>query len=422
MYARAALAGVALGLAALFVFGFRADGLPFIPGSAYSDSVTSHFPAALFLRDTVLTQREMPLWRETFMAGAPFAANPLNKTAYPPQWLALLLPPVLLVNALLLGHVALAAAGMAWWARSAGVSHAGAALAALAYALAPRMIAHGGAGHVDIIYALAWLPWLFGAAGRLGRTGEMRWVLACGLSAALLVLSDVRVSLFGLATALALFAAQRPARRAWRRGGAALALGAAACCGVWLPLAGWWPALSRGALTTAEAGVFSLPAGALIGLALPGQSGNPEMLVYAGLPVLVLALLALARRWHALWGYALLLAIALLWALGVNTPLWAALMDAVPVLRVFRVPARAWLIAAALLPLLAGMGLDDVLLRPRLGRGARLLVVAGMAAALCAGAFGLGAEIVVGSGFAASTPDETHGSPEGQQPGEPDKT
>lgn len=389
MYARAVLGGVALGLAALLIFGFRVDGLPFIPGSQYSDSATSHYPAALFLRDTVLTQREIPLWRETIMAGAPFAANPLNKTGYPPQWLALLLPPVVHVNVLLLGHVVLAAAGMAWWARGVGVSRAGAALAALAYALAPRMIAHGGAGHVDIVYALAWLPWLFGAAVRLGRTGDLRWMLTCGLAAALLVLSDVRVSLFGMATALALFAAQRPAGRAWRRGGMALALAAVASCGVWLPLAGWWPYLSRGALTTAEAGVFSLPAGALIGLALPGQSGNPELLVYAGLPVLVLALLALAPRWRRLWGYALLLAIALIWALGVNTPLWTALVDSVPALRVFRVPARAWLIVAALLPLLAGMGLDEMLLRPVLRRAARLLVVAALAAALCAGAFAL---------------------------------
>lgn len=383
------MAGVALGIAALIVLGFRADGLPFIPGSAYSDSVTAHFPAALFLRDTVLTQREFPVWRETLMAGAPFAANPLNKTAYPPQWLALALPPVLHLNVLLLAHVALAAAGMGWWARSAGVSREGAALAALAYALAPRLIAHGGAGHVDIVYALAWLPWLFGAAARLARTGALRWALACGLSAALLVLSDVRVSVFGLAAALALFLAARPTGAALRRGVAALALAVAGCVGVWAPLAGWWPYLSRGALTTAEAGLYSLPPGALIGLALPGQVGNPEVLVYAGLPVLALAALALARRWRVLRVYVLLLAIALVWALGANTPLWTALADAVPALRVFRVPARAWLIVAAVLPLLAGMGLDEMLLRPQLSRAGRLLALAALASAVSGGVFAL---------------------------------
>lgn len=68
---------------------FDPDGLPFQPGAHFSDAATSHWPAALHLRRSVLEDGAFPLWRPLLMGGQPFAANPLNKVGYPPQWLAL---------------------------------------------------------------------------------------------------------------------------------------------------------------------------------------------------------------------------------------------------------------------------------------------------------------------------------------------
>src|SRR5215207_3619211 len=84
-----------MGSVFLLATGFRPAALPFNPGAPFSDAVISHWPAALYLRESVLLRGEFPIWRETILAGAPFAANPLNKTAYPLQWFVLFLPPAL---------------------------------------------------------------------------------------------------------------------------------------------------------------------------------------------------------------------------------------------------------------------------------------------------------------------------------------
>ena len=158
---------VGLGVAFLLASGFRPDTLPYNPGATFSDAVTSHLPAAQFLRSAVLEQHTFPLWRETIMAGQPFAADPLNKTAYPLQWIALLLPPVYHLDFMIALHLLIAGAGMWLWARSLGLGEWAAGISALAYALAPRVIGHTGAGHLDLLYALAWFPFLMWSVGRI---------------------------------------------------------------------------------------------------------------------------------------------------------------------------------------------------------------------------------------------------------------
>src|SRR4026207_2132684 len=99
---RLKLALVSWGALMLVLLGIRVDWLPFFRGETrYSDAVTSHWPNALFLRESILERGQFPVWRETTMAGQPFTANPLNKTAYPLQWLVLLLPPTLHLNLLI---------------------------------------------------------------------------------------------------------------------------------------------------------------------------------------------------------------------------------------------------------------------------------------------------------------------------------
>ncbi|MFN8451120.1 MAG: hypothetical protein U0521_21715 [Anaerolineae bacterium] len=149
---------IVLGMVFLLLDGFRPDALPYTPGGVYSDAATSHLPAAQFLRRSVVDEHEFPLWRDTILAEQPFAADPLNKTAYPLQWLVLILPPVLHLDLMIVLHLLIAGAGMWVWARALGLRDEAAALSALAYALAPRVIGHIGAGHLDLLYALAWFP------------------------------------------------------------------------------------------------------------------------------------------------------------------------------------------------------------------------------------------------------------------------
>ncbi len=103
---------LAVSLAAfLLLVGLGPDALPFQPGAPYSDAAISHWPNALFLRHSVLDDHALPLWRPLLMSGQPFAANPLNKVWYPPQWLVLLIAPALHLTILTWLHLLIAGVG-----------------------------------------------------------------------------------------------------------------------------------------------------------------------------------------------------------------------------------------------------------------------------------------------------------------------
>ena len=279
---------VGCGVLLLVIAGFTPYGLPFLPGATFSDAVTSHWGAALFTRETVLSG-EYPLWRETILGGMPFAANPLNKTAYPLQWLVLILPATVHLNVMIVLHVALAGVGMWQWARVHDIREEGAALAVLAYMLSPRLVAHLGAGHLDIVYALGWLPWLMWLLHRGTRDeGATLYTLKLALVAGMVLLADVRVSLFGFAFGAA-YVLWRAAvdRDVMRIGWSAVAVVPflLLVAGGLVPLLGWQPYLSRSLLTAAEAGALSVQPVGLTGLLLPPhEAGNNilETMVYVG--------------------------------------------------------------------------------------------------------------------------------------------
>ncbi|MEW6577633.1 MAG: hypothetical protein AB1435_00400, partial [Chloroflexota bacterium] len=412
--ARAALAftaALAVTLAAFLLgAGLGADSLPFPPEAAFSDAVTTHWPNALSLRRAVLDEGALPLWQPGIFSGTPFAANPLSKVWYPPQWLALLLPPALHLNVLTWLHLTLAGLGVWTWGRATGLARGPAALAGAGYALAPRLIAAVGAGHLDLVYAAAWVPWLLWAVERTLRAdGRGRAALALGAFAALCLLADVRLSAyaFALTGAYALWrwwalppipgpslskgeervTARRGRARAAMRLLAAGLLAAGLSAIQWVPLLLWRSDLSRAQITAGDAALHSLKAGNWIGLLIGDHGGAWETLVYPGVSVLALALAALLLRPRALafWGVALLVIAA--YAMGENFVLWPALVEIVPPLRWWRVPARIWFLAALILPYLAAWGAQLLITQPPDRRAARLIVVGALGGGLTCGLF-----------------------------------
>ncbi|MDX2140140.1 MAG: hypothetical protein SF123_18780 [Chloroflexota bacterium] len=368
--------------------GFAPDRLAFLPEAGFSDAVVSHYPAAWHIGEHGI----FAPWRDMNMAGQPFAANPLNKTAYPPQLLALLLPPALHLNVMLILHLIVGALGMFAWARRLGLRNEAVLVSGVAFALAPRVSAHLAAGHLDLIYALAWFPWLMSAVHHLcqSRISALSFfnVPLIG-SAALLILADVRLALFALATA-AIYAITECIRlRRWLPlgiGGGVSSFIGVLTVGITVPLLLWQPYLSRSALTPQEAGGFSLSPEAFIQLLIPPPAVDVERLTHVGLAALLLALLAIAHapRKHLLW--IALVMIASWYALGSNGWLWTTLVDIFPPLLWFRVPARAWFVVALIIPLLAGYGAQALLEMsqqpPRLLK--RLRLASGLALLLCA--------------------------------------
>ena len=390
---------LAVVLAAFFLLvGLGPDRLPFPPEAEFSDAVISHWPNALFWRRAVLHDHTWPLWRPLLMSGQPFAANPLNKVWYPPQWLVLLIPPALHLNVLLWLHLTLAGAGAWTWARRTGLLTWPAALVGLGYAFAPRVIASAGAGHLDLVYAAAWFPWLLWAVDRVIKPAEKRaawcWL---GIIAALCFLADVRLSLYAYATTSAYLlwrwvTTSDPGwRAAMRRSGprfvAAGLLAAGLTAVQWVPFLLMRADLSRSTITLKEAAANSLTPGQWLGLLIGDHGGSWETLVYVGVSTLVLALVALWRRPRALalWGVLLLCVMA--YAMGDHFIVWTALNRLIPPLRWWRVPPRVWLIAALIFPYLAGWGAQLLATQPPDRRVARLSVVALLGGGMVCGVF-----------------------------------
>lgn len=358
--------------------------LPFLRDRTYSDAALAHWPNAYYLRHAVWQHHQWPLWNPLTMLGQPFAANPLTKVWYPPQWLALILPPTLHLNLMIALHLALLARGAVGWAREMGLGIGATCLLALGLALNLKLLAHLGAGHLDILYALAWVPWVLWAGARLAAAPSLRRGLWMGVTAALTVLADVRIAFYtlplvGLVTLWHLLARRRQLADA-------IPLTAAAASALLLtavltlPLIALAPYMTRSSITLADASLMSLPLDHLIGVVLPDASGAHEWMTYLGLPLLVLAGVAVVRsprrdRW--LWLGAALL--AALWALGDNGPLFEPVVRLLPLVGWFRVPPRVWFVTGLSTTVLAAYGLDVI--DGAHGSAAGRLAAAGMASA-----------------------------------------
>lgn len=373
--------------------------LPYAPGSTVSDAAITHWPAAHFLRRSVLVHRQWPLWTPLRMLGQPFAANPLNKVWYPPQWLVLLLPATLHLNVMIALHMGWGALGMAAWARNEKLEPLAAGFAALTWGFNAKLIAHLGAGHLDIVYALAWVPWALLAVSRMARQPSIKHTVIFGSTAALLALADLRIAFYSL-PALALHAftlridehRQNANWRPFMRASAlSLVLFLLLTAAQTLPLAAIGPYLTRTTLTPVEAAVHSLPPGYLLGMLIPDVGGFHEWMTYVPLPVLLLAAVALVleRGEIRTWAWLVLAALAAVWSLGDHTPLFPAMAGALPFVPWVRVPPRAWFVTVLALCVLASHGLDHLLKgniprRWKLGGAALIAVGAATAGAAVA--------------------------------------
>ncbi len=357
-------------------------------GGVYVGNGTDLFSYQLPLRATVAAlwaQSGVPLWNPYLLGGAPALAGLQLGVLYPPNLVALLLPPFAATELLFWLHLGWLAAGGAVLARVWRKDLSVWACAALGawLALTGQTWGHVWAGHASFVAAWAWWPWVWAAGVRF--MDDRRWVTGAAWGAALalqLLAGHPQVSFLcfsGLVATLALRAATTPIApdkdaQSWldrQLQVTALAVGCtiAAAVAAVLTLPQWlatWelaPALNRTLSTPTEiATAYSAPAATLwtalqpgpIGGAAsaPGDVGYHETVAFVGPAMLVLAAIAGLRvRARS----ALLLAVGaacVVLSLGSHARLLPALADVVPGFGAFRVPARWLLIPTALLLLL----------------------------------------------------------------------
>lgn len=363
--------------------------------AAYSDLALTHYPYAIFIRQSLAEYASLPLWSPVILSGAPLAANPLASLWYPPAWLTWLFPLPFSFNLLVCLHLVFGGLGVYCLARAEGLAHPAALFAGLSFEMLPKLFAHYGAGHLTLLYALPWTPWLLLAFRRdMGASrgsfpglwsaavlaliflADVRWAAYAGLLWLVYVLSYWSSLSAGVSQlkpphsspspkALPVLLPSHPALPSLLSMVMYLIRQLLQACLLALPLA--VPFLvfirqsSRLWMESSDFLVYSLPPERLLGLLYPDFGGFHEFTLYPGAIVLALALLAL------LWGaalrrvryWAVILLLAVLFSLGEAVPglTWLSLL---PMLGLLRVPARALFLAGLAMIFLAANALDSI--------------------------------------------------------------
>ncbi len=329
-----------------------------------------------------LARGRLPWWTPELGIGYPLLAEGEVGALYPPNWLACALGPAeLSLTVSIVTHYALLGLGFYLWARSLGLSRSAAALGALVVTGGGFAVAH--LGHVSMLSVLAWLPWMLWLGQRLLAGGQRAGLLGLALAAVValqFLAGHAQISLLGLMLVGVHALKTALTQRRWRRlGGWALAL----ALGMLISAPQLLASFQLGQLSQRAGGLdpvfftsysfHPLLAATLLSpfvLGNPYPTGSVELMAYCGLLSVFLGWLGLWRsRQRDRWFHAALAAAGLLLALGRWNPAYELLRH-VPVLNLFRVPARYLLWTTFELALLAGYGLDALM-----AAGARPAVV-----------------------------------------------
>jgi hypothetical protein len=326
-------------------------------GEGYSDLLISHYPNLVYLQKSIFSELQIPWWSTMIQSGTPFAANPLAGLFYLPGWIAMFLPLPAGLNIMVAVHIIFGMWGMYIFLGQKGCTDAGRYFGALCFGLMPKFAAHFGAGHVSLIYAISWTPWLLlvSEKDRLGwRTGAI---------AGMLFLADPRWSIYAGGFWLTYKIAHR--QKALRKElGSLLRTGLTAfliSAPLLLPLLEFVRLSTRNKLTSSDILTGSLPLENLIGISVPGASGNTEWYVYVGGVLLALCLSQLFVKYfwsrNRFWIIWLVLSILLAVIPGLISAEW---LDQVPIVNLLRVPARSMFLLGISLAVLGAMAFDNL--------------------------------------------------------------
>ncbi len=336
------------------------------------------YPARLAYAQA-LRQGHIPLWTPDALGGYPVLAEGQTGSYYPLNLLLYrLLPITLALNYSVLLSFWIAGAGAFAYARTVGLRRGPAFLSGCVFMLGGFLPDH--LDHLNMLAAAAWLPLLLWALERaLQRPGWRPWTLVAVIFGVQGLAGHPQVSLL-TALLAAGYAALGPLARAqapWsvRRQARSLAFCVAALgMGGALALVQWLPSYELTHLSQRGQGLdsdfftsFSINPLYYIALLWPFIRGNPypltslEMIAYVGaLPLLFAGLAPVRRRDRLVLFWSLAAVAALLLAMGRFNPGYRVLRH-IPVINMFRAPARYMVWFDLAVAVLAGVTFDSLL-------------------------------------------------------------
>ncbi|MEA3406565.1 MAG: YfhO family protein [Chloroflexota bacterium] len=340
------------------------------------DIARQYLPQCIALARS-LHRGTLPWWSPDVGAGYPLLAEGEIGALYPPNWIIyLVLSPKVGLTLSVVLHYLMGGIGLYVYGRSLRLSKGASCFGALVWTLGGFNAAH--LSHVSIVSVTAWLPWAFLLSRSLLAAEEAPsgkgWLMmgGLGLVVGLQFLAGHpqmallgSIALFGYVVFL-VYTMRPPLRRV-------LLWCAGVVLGILISLPQLLPTMELSALSQRAGGVeeafftsYSFHPLLLATYVSPFVLGNPyprgsvELMGYVGLLPLVLAQVALFRSSRGeRWFYAALGVAGTLLAFGRWNPLYRYLQH-VPLLNLFRVPARYLYWASLSLAILSALGLDGL--------------------------------------------------------------
>jgi hypothetical protein len=323
----------------------------------------------------------LPLWNPYIFSGMPLLGSAQGGLLFPLNWFYLVFSPAVATDLMVISGYMVAASGAYFFARRSGTSIAGAIVTGLIWQWGGFLI--GQISHINIVHTAAMLPWVLWALERYvgrGSRASGAWL------AALIALQAFAGHQQTLAYSLMLVAAYTIVsaltdlqnRRRYLSSLVFMAAGVLLAALQIVPTFELLRNSPRAAATYEFFSSFSMPAsfvrtfvapyvmgggdGRLFRAPYIGQAYYTEYVAYAGVLAIMLALLALLLKPDTrtkFWAIAALCGLVL--AFGRSAPLYLyKIIYYVPVLNLFRVPARHLMEVNFAIAMLAGRGLTSL--------------------------------------------------------------
>jgi hypothetical protein len=323
----------------------------------------------------------LPLWNPYIFSGMPLLAAAQGGLLFPLNWFYLVFSPVVATDLMVISAYMVAALGAYLYARRTGASVAGALATSLIWQWGGFLI--GQISHINIVHTAAMLPWMLWALERHAGNGSRARAGALAAIVALQVFAGhQQTSAYSLmlvaAYAIVMALGDRQKRKRYLSALAFTSIGLLLAAVQIVPTFELLRNSPRVTATYDYFVSFSMPRRFVSSFLAPyvmgggdgrwfrapyiGQAYYTEYVPYAGVLAIMLALVALLLKPDARTKFWAIAGIScLMLAFGSGAPLYVyKLIYYVPILNLFRVPARHLMEVNFAIAVLAGRGLTSL--------------------------------------------------------------
>jgi hypothetical protein len=323
----------------------------------------------------------LPFWNPYLFSGMPLHGAAQAGLLFPLNWFYIISSPPVATNLMMLGTYMAAALGAYLFARKAGADIAGAVATSFIWQFSAFFIEQ--VGHTNILHTAAMLPWvLWAVEGYIAKQARGRGVLLAALVAVQVFAGHQQTCAYALllsgAYGLVLLRSSRAARSSYVSTLALLAIGLLLAAVQILPTIELLRNSLRASASYDFFSSFSMPPRFALTLFAPylfgggngllfrapyvGPAFFGEYVAYVGLLTIMLALVVIFLKPDARTKFwAVVFCVCLLLAFGRFLPFHLyAVVYYIPVLNLFRVPARHLMEVEFALAVLAGKGITVI--------------------------------------------------------------